>query len=162
MKVTQAAFDLWAANPSLSFKRISLNPDILLSYREGLHMNIDKKITDMCPSPLDGPGGVLAHASFLNGDEDYVTEVHVDRAESWHVQISRNPPRTHSLLYVIAHEIGHTLGLHHSKHQDSIMFVIAPGEIKFPIRLSLNDILHIRYLYGANYHVQQQQQQQNI
>ncbi|XP_014482175.1 PREDICTED: collagenase 3-like [Dinoponera quadriceps] len=152
MKVMQAAFDLWAPNSSLSFKRISLNPDILLSYREGFHINIDKKITDMCPSPLDEPGGVLAHASFPNGDEDYVKEVHVDRAELWHVHISRNPPRTHSLLYVITHEIGHTLGLHHSEHQDSIMFVMAPGEIKFPIRLSLDDILHIQYPYGANYH----------
>ncbi|XP_014486340.1 PREDICTED: matrilysin-like [Dinoponera quadriceps] len=152
MKVTQAAFDLWVANSSLYFKRVSLNPDILLSYREGLHTNIDKKITDMCPSPLDGPGDVVAHTSFPNGVEDYVTEVHVDRAELWHIHISRNPPRTHSLLYVIAHEIGHTLGLHHSEHQDSIMFATTPSEIKFPIRLSLDDILHIRYLYGSNYH----------
>ncbi|XP_014487485.1 PREDICTED: interstitial collagenase-like [Dinoponera quadriceps] len=126
MIVTQAAFNLWAGNSSISFKRVSQNPNRLLSYREGLHMNIDKRSTNMCPSPLDGPGGVLAPASFSNGDKDCVTEVHVDRTESWHVHISRNPPRMHNLLYVIAHEIGHTLGLHHSENQDSIMFAMAP------------------------------------
>ncbi|XP_014485936.1 PREDICTED: stromelysin-3-like [Dinoponera quadriceps] len=106
----------------------------------------------MCPCSIDGPGGVLAHASFPNGDEGYVTEVHVDRAESWHIHISRNPPRTHSLLYVIAHEIGHTLGLHHSEHKDSIVFAMAPSKTKFPITLNFDDIFHIRYPYGANYH----------
>ncbi|XP_014483417.1 PREDICTED: stromelysin-3-like [Dinoponera quadriceps] len=106
----------------------------------------------MCPSPLDGPGGVLAHASFPNGDKDYVTEVHVDRAESWHIHISRNPLLTQKLLYVIAHEIGHTIGLHYCKHKDSMMFAMAPSKTKFPFTLSLNDMLHIRYLYGANYY----------
>ncbi|XP_014468035.1 PREDICTED: collagenase 3-like [Dinoponera quadriceps] len=152
MKVTKAAFDLWTANLSLSFKGVSLNPDILISFREDLHTNIDKKNGEMCPSPLDGPSGVLAHASYPTGDKDYVTEVHVDRTESWHIYISKNPPRTYSLLYVITHEVGHTLGLHHSKYNGSIMFAKAPSEINFPIILSLDDILHIRYLCSTNYH----------
>ncbi|XP_014470681.1 PREDICTED: uncharacterized protein LOC106742341, partial [Dinoponera quadriceps] len=85
----------------------------------------------MCPNPLDGPGGVLAHTSFPNGDDDYVTEVNVDRAESWHVHISKNSLRTHSLLYVIAHEIGHTL--------DNFIYVVSYPSYKLIRKLSFND-----------------------
>ncbi|KAL6263015.1 hypothetical protein P5V15_005810 [Pogonomyrmex californicus] len=103
LRITEVAFEMWAANSSLTFERDSMNPDIVLSFR---------KRGRICPSSLlDGPGNVLAHA-FLPSSE--VSEVHVDNAERWYIELTANPDTIH-LLLTLTHEIGHALGLHHRK-----------------------------------------------
>ena len=60
--------------------------------------------------PFDGPGGVLAHTYYpLHGGD-----VHMDNEEDWVVQPSFWSGGTH-LRLVSAHEIGHALGLPHSR-----------------------------------------------
>ncbi|XP_024889522.1 stromelysin-2-like [Temnothorax curvispinosus] len=111
LKTTRAAFDLWAANSSLTFEHNLLNPDILISF-----------------------------------------QVHVDKTETWHIQLNENPPGTYNLLYTLTHEIGHALGLPHTFHKDSVMYTYVPDDA-FPVQLSLEDVLSIQHLYGAKKNV---------
>ncbi|XP_011634737.1 matrix metalloproteinase-2-like [Pogonomyrmex barbatus] len=141
--VTEVAFEMWAANSSLTFERNSTNSDIVISFRKGFHTFVDPRHqgSRICPSLLDGPGNVLAHA-FLPSSE--VSEVH---AEKWHIELTVNPDDTIHLLHTLTHEIGHALGLHHSPLKDAIMYAFVPSKI-FPMRLSEADVLAIQNLYG--------------
>ena len=109
------AFHLWQNNSSLTFERDIEHPDILISWREGNHMNLDARNGEVCPSPLDGPGGVLAHAAYPTGYSNFTSEIHVDKTEPWHIFLNKNPANKENLLYVLTHEIGHSLGLPHVK-----------------------------------------------
>ncbi|XP_011629773.1 matrix metalloproteinase-2-like [Pogonomyrmex barbatus] len=123
-----------------------MNPDIVISFRKDFHTFVDPRhqSSRICPSLLDGPGNVLAHA-FLSSSE--VSEVHVDSAEKWHIELTVNPDDTIHLLHTLTHEIGHTLGLHHSPLKNAIMYAFVPSKT-FPVRLSEADFLAIQNLYG--------------
>jgi len=133
------------------FVRKTLNPDILISFREGTHVNVNKRNGEMCSAALDSPGGTLAHAFYPTGNGNDVTEVHVDKSEPWHIPINKNPADKMYLLQTLVYEVGHTLGLSHSEHEDSIMFaysIMYASSNPFPVKLSLEDILNIQRLYG--------------
>ncbi|KAL6262085.1 hypothetical protein P5V15_007184 [Pogonomyrmex californicus] len=90
--------------------------------RDAPHLELSSgERTRICPSLLDGPYNVLAHA-FLSSSE--VSEVHVDNLEKWHIELTGNPNNTIHLLYML-HEIGHALGLHHSPQKHSIMYAFS-------------------------------------
>ncbi|XP_011630333.1 matrix metalloproteinase-19-like [Pogonomyrmex barbatus] len=76
---------------------------------KGFHTFVDPRHrgSRICPSLLDGPGNVLAHA-FLPSSE--VSKVHVDNAEKWHIELTANPDDMIHLLHTLTHEIGHALG----------------------------------------------------
>lgn len=57
---------------------------------------------------FDGPGGILAHAQLPPH-----ASICVDQAEKW---------TENQLCAVMMHEMGHTLGLLHSKDENSIMY----------------------------------------
>ncbi|XP_070162991.1 matrix metalloproteinase-16-like [Polyergus mexicanus] len=148
LRTVEAAFALWAANPSLTFARDPLRPDILISYRTGAHTYANCRNVGICSATFDGLGGTLAHAFFLSGATDFTSEIHVDDSEPY---LNKNPPDTHHLLLTLTHEIGHALGLQHSMHNDSIMFPYIPDiENQFPVKLSKEDILAIQNLYGSH------------
>ncbi|XP_071650773.1 collagenase 3-like [Temnothorax longispinosus] len=145
--------DISEPNSSLTFERDSLNPDILISFCEWRHMMVNSsRRKELCSAALDGPHGDLAHAFFPTGERNYVSEVHVDKAETWHIQLNKNPPGTYNLLYTLTHEIGHALGLPHTFHKDSVMYAYVPDDA-FPVQLSLGDVLSIQHLYGAKENV---------
>ncbi|XP_011633565.1 matrilysin-like [Pogonomyrmex barbatus] len=146
LRVTEVAFEIWAANSSLMFERNSTNPDIVISFRKDFHTFVDPRHqgSRICPSLLEGPGNVLAHA-FLPSSE--VSEVHVDSAEKWHIELTVNPDDTIHLLHTLTHEIGHALGLHHNPLKDAIMYAFVLSKT-FPVRLSEADFLAIQNLYG--------------
>ncbi|KYN07070.1 hypothetical protein ALC62_01972, partial [Cyphomyrmex costatus] len=73
------AFSVWAANTSLTLERQTLNPDILISYRGGIHTYVDsRREEEICSGSFDGPGGVLAHAFSHTNNRVQTTEVHID------------------------------------------------------------------------------------
>jgi matrix metalloproteinase-24 (membrane-inserted) len=148
LKTARAAFDLWSQNSALTFERSTRNPDIIISWRRLNHANTNMEINGPnCSDKFDGPGGVLAHASLPNGRSGFVSEVHVDGDEPWHILISKNPSDSFSLLYTLTHEIGHSLGLLHNERRSSVMFAFSPDE-PYPVALDKHDIAEIQRMYG--------------
>jgi hypothetical protein len=132
--LVRAAFALWAAETPLTFTEVTSQDeaDILIGWASGDHGDGD---------PFDGPGRVLAHATFPNPYTEGQVDLHFDEDERWVNSESRNV----DLLTVAAHEIGHTLGLAHSDDPNALMFAAYQGPRRF---LGADDIQGIQALYG--------------
>ena len=130
----RAAFKLWADETPLSFNETadSAQADILIGWAEGEHGDGD---------PFDGPGDVLAHASYPNPYNEKQVFLHFDDAERWVNSETQNV----DLLTVAAHEIGHNLGLDHSNDPNALMFPSYSGPHRF---LGNDDIAGVQSLYG--------------
>ncbi|XP_048839790.1 matrix metalloproteinase-28 isoform X2 [Brienomyrus brachyistius] len=128
----RAAFQLWSNVSALAFREVAEGPaDIRLAFFEGEH-------DDGTGNAFDGPGGALAHAFFpCRG------EAHFDMAERWTLHSRKG----HNLFMVVAHEIGHTLGLEHSPLRRALM---SPYYRKLgkALVLSWDDIIAVQQLYG--------------
>src|SRR5918993_4675753 len=131
--LVRRAFTLWAEQTALTFTEVTdNNADIVIGWAEGDHGDGD---------PFDGPGDVLAHASFPNPYDNSQVFLHFDDDERWVDSDSRNV----DLLTVAAHEIGHTLGLAHSNDPGALMYPSYDGPRRF---LGEDDIAGIQDLYG--------------
>ncbi len=130
----RAAFQLWADETPLSFNETtdSAQADILIGWAEGEHGDGD---------PFDGPGDVLAHASYPNPYNDRQVFLHFDDAERWVNSATQNV----DLLTVAAHEIGHNLGLDHSSDPNALMYPSYSGPHR---SLGNDDIAGVQSLYG--------------
>lgn len=130
----RAAFKLWADETPLSFNEVadSAQADILIGWAEGEHGDGD---------PFDGPGDVLAHASYPNPYNDRQVFLHFDDSERWVNSDTQNV----DLLTVAAHEIGHNLGLDHSNDPNALMFPSYSGPHR---SLGNDDIAGVQSLYG--------------
>ncbi|XP_018368692.1 PREDICTED: matrix metalloproteinase-2-like [Trachymyrmex cornetzi] len=161
LQTTEFAFSLWAANSSLSFERKTVNPDILISYRNGTHTYADRRRNEeICASSLDGPGGVLAHAFCPPTVDSYSAEIHIDSAEPWHIYLTDKSASSNKdyLLNTLIHEIGHALGLMHSSCEESIMFAVVTARNNNRIaKLNIEDILAIQHNF-MELKIQNQQQ----
>lgn len=135
LDLVRQAFDLWAAQTALSFTEVEsrATADILIGWASGEHGDGD---------PFDGPGDVLAHASFPNPYRDNPVFLHFDDDERWVDSDTRNV----DLLTVAAHEIGHTLGLAHSSDTRALMYPSYNGPHRF---LGDDDIAGVQAIYGA-------------
>ncbi len=130
----RAAFKLWADETPLSFNEAAdpAQADILIGWAEGEHGDGD---------PFDGPGDVLAHASYPNPYNDRQVFLHFDDSERWVNSETQNV----DLLTVAAHEIGHNLGLDHSSDPNALMFPSYSGPHR---SLGNDDIAGVQSLYG--------------
>jgi hypothetical protein len=128
------AFALWSAQTPLTFTEVSgiAEADITVAWAVRNHGDGD---------PFDGPGDVLAHASFPNPYDNDQVILHFDDEERWVDSETRNV----DLLTVAAHEIGHTLGLAHSDDPGALMFAAYSGPHR---SLSEDDIAGIQAIYG--------------
>ncbi|XP_073023700.1 metalloendoproteinase 3-MMP-like [Primulina eburnea] len=126
------AFNQWASATHFTFSQVQSNqrPDLVIGFFRGNHGDRHS---------FDGRGGVLAHA-FAPTDGRF----HYDADERWADGIVM---RAFDLETVAVHEIGHLLGLGHSRVQGAIMYPsIAPGVRK---NLNEDDIQGIRVLYNV-------------
>ena len=88
---------------------------------------------------FDGSGGTLAHAYFPR----YGGDVHMDDSETW----TENSRQGTNFLQTLTHEIGHSLGLSHSRVSASVMAPFYRGwDPNF--KLHSDDIRGIQTLYG--------------
>jgi len=136
-KIIKKAVSLWAEVTNLKFveqkeerkngKKVKLD----IRFEKGQHGD---------DAPFDGPGGFRAHAFFPGFGGD----LHLDDDEDWTDESSRDGVR---LLLVATHEIGHALGVGHSKIPSALM---APShkEWKGDVKLTSDDIKAIQGLYG--------------
>jgi hypothetical protein len=134
-EVIRQAFALWAAQTPLKFTEVSSDSgaDIVIGWASGDHGDGD---------PFDGPGDVLAHASFPNPYDDSQVFLHIDNDEHW----VNSDTQDVDMLTVAAHEIGHTLGLAHSSVRNALMYPSYSGPHRF---LSEDDIAGVQELYGV-------------
>ena len=134
-ELVRQAFALWAAQTPLTFTEVSNrgDADMEIGWASGDHGDGD---------PFDGPGDVLAHASFPNPYTDRRVFLHFDDDERWVNSETQNI----DLLTVAAHEIGHTLGLGHSNDPGALMFPSYNGPRRF---LGDDDVAGVQSLYGV-------------
>lgn len=133
--VVREAFAVWAAQTPLTFTETSDRgaSDIEIAWETGNHGDGDA---------FDGRGQVLAHATFPNQFAPRRVILHFDDDERW----VNSPSQNVDLLTVGIHEIGHALGLGHSRDPNAIMFPSYTGPRR---SLGQDDIDGIQTLYGA-------------
>jgi hypothetical protein len=133
--LVRRAFALWAGQTTLTFTEIagSSTADIVIGWAAGDHGDGD---------PFDGPGDVLAHASFPNPYDNSQVFLHFDDDERWVDSENQNV----DLLTVAAHEIGHTLGLAHSDDPEALMYPSYGGPYR---TLGQDDIDGVQAIYGV-------------
>jgi hypothetical protein len=107
---TKEAISLWSSKTVARFWWSSRNCEIVIAMFSKNHGD---------GHPFDGPNGNLAHA-FYRGNSKWSCDIHIDRDEAW--SLGKTERHSYNLIYVIAHEIGHVLGLAHSNDNTSIMY----------------------------------------
>merc|ERR1712119_254333 len=121
----------WSDVADLEFERVEAGEaHIDIQFGKGEHGDAD---------PFDGRGGTLAHAFFPR----YGGDIHLDDSEQW----SANSIRGTNFLQTMTHEIGHSLGLSHSRVSASVMAPFYRGW-NSGFKLHLDDIRGIQALYG--------------
>ncbi|MFT7803366.1 matrix metalloproteinase-20-like [Arapaima gigas] len=130
------ALKLWSDAAPLRFIRVDRGTaDITITFGSKGHGDF---------FPFDGPRGVLAHA-FQPG-KDMGGDVHFDEDEVW---MTGRRNFGYDLFTVAAHELGHSLGLSHSKDPSALMH---PNYKYFDVTqfsLPRDDRLGIQALYGS-------------
>ena len=134
--IIEQSFDAWASISLLKFYRVnrSSSANFIIDVGSGSRSN------------FDGPGRTLAWA-YLPPRNNYNGQLLMkfDTAETW---VDLNSTRGIRLLNVATHEVGHLLGLEHSKIKTALM---APYYNRNIIKPQNNDdVKRIVALYGKN------------
>lgn len=141
--VMRRAFKLWSDKTNLKFTETfnDTDPEIKVSFQRYSHGD---------GYPFDGNNGVLAHAFYPLNNEGLSGDVHFDDDEN--LSADRTPNKDErDLMWIAVHEIGHSIGLEHSREQDAIMYPYYTG-YKPNIQLKYDDIIGIQTLYGGKDH----------
>jgi len=131
-KTIRQALDMWSSVSTLTFQQVTERADITLFFVRAEHGD---------PFPFEGPGQRLGHACFSGTQR--AGEVHLCREEAWGDGVRAGQL---DLLTVVAHELGHALGLEHTERAEALMFASYTGPTQ---TLSAEDVSQIHRLYGS-------------
>ncbi|XP_012555883.2 matrix metalloproteinase-18 [Hydra vulgaris] len=142
LDLIEFGLNVWAKVTNIKFKRIQhrdfFQADIYFSFHTGDHGD---------GNSFDGPGGSLAHA--IN------KEIHFDKSEPWQYNLKystlmKRPANAPDFVYTVIHEVGHVLGLSHSRKLTSVMHetIQIPFSKDDPYVLDDEDITKIKADYG--------------
>lgn len=138
-RVISEATKVWADNSVLKFREVfqKSHADIVVSFEDDFH-------DDLFPFS----GGILAHAfpptSGLGGD------IHIRESEEWDFDVmfgEKPADKKTSLFATVLHEMGHSLGLHHSADKTAVMYHSIHASTGV---LSQDDFDGIQFIYGAS------------
>jgi hypothetical protein len=133
----EAAFDAWEAVANLTFVQVT---DDGAAFGAATTSG-DIRITGHA---FDGPSNVLAHGYYPpNNGGSAAGDIHFDTAETWTVGFAG---AGFSIFQVMAHELGHALGLDHTGVANSLMNPFYTEAFSGP---QADDIAGMQYLYGA-------------
>ena len=134
-QAVREAFDLWSASTPLVFEEVeAAKAEIVISWATGSHGD---------STPFFGMGGDLAHASYPSEGD-----IHFDDDEIWTTAVRPDGAQPIDLVSVAAHEIGHAIGLGHSKDATALMY---GGYEKSHRYLAADDISGALSLYESLY-----------
>lgn len=135
--VVNSAFAAWAAVANINFVQV---------LDDGAPFNGPTASGDirLGGHSFDGAFGVLAHGYYppINGDSA-AGDIHFDIAENW--KLGLGGPGF-DLFQVLAHEIGHAIGLGHSPVPNSLM---NPFYTESFLGLQADDIAGAQFIYGV-------------
>lgn len=131
------AFNMWSSAADISFVEVADNG---ISY-DGFGAVGDIRLGGHA---FDGPGNALAHAYGPppNG-RSAAGDVHLDSEEIWKLGFGG---AGFNILWVLTHEIGHSIGLGHSTLPTSLMYSFYSETTR---SLQADDIAAVQEIYGA-------------
>ncbi len=134
----RAAFDAWSAVANLTFVFVPVDNGVAFNAPGS---NADIRIGGHA---FDGPGGTLAHGFFppVNGSSG-AGDIHLDSSENW---VLSQMGSGIDIFTVVAHELGHALGLEHSNVPNSLMNSFYSEAFLGP---QADDIAGMQFIYGA-------------
>lgn len=97
------------------------------------------------PYPFDGKGGTFGHVFYPDSSKDLPVEVHFDDDETF----TTGTDNGINLYWAAVHLLGHTMGLKHSRNQESIMYPWYKGYLP-DYKLSRDDTQQIQALFGTS------------
>lgn len=136
------AFLSWSSVANLKFVEVS---DPGVSFNAVSAVSVDIRIAG---SAIDELNNVLAQAALppLNSGAA-AGDIVLDSAENWQINSLNNQPSSVDLFQVIAHEIGHSLGLSHEANMPgSLMNPFYTEDFSGP---QPDDVAGVRALYGS-------------
>jgi hypothetical protein len=153
------AMQAWAGAAQITFQELPVanaNRSIDFNFLTGEHSSVEDQEAGDPECAFDGPGGTLAHAAFPPGGlstcggvilESFAGNVHFDDAELW--EEDDGSAAAMSLSNTACHEIGHALGLVHSK--DGCNDVMRPTASFTDVFMNptANDVANLRLGYAA-------------
>ncbi|VDM37546.1 unnamed protein product [Toxocara canis] len=137
-EIIRRALDVWSDSSQGAILFEDVSPNDRAAPRRG-QLDIQfAKFDHGDKEAFDGRGGIVAHSA-------YPPEgiVHFDASEHW----STDGKTGLDLRFVALHEIGHALGLRHSRDPNAVMHPYYREQLKNGFRLSEDDIRGIRALY---------------
>ncbi|ODM96444.1 Matrix metalloproteinase-14 [Orchesella cincta] len=139
-KEIRRAFRLWEGAANIEFVELAQDEyrmvDINISFESGEHGD-----NAAFGSTI---GNVAAHAYFPDHPY-YRGNIHFDNSRLW---TAYNLTEI-NLFQAACHEIGHALGLDHSRFPESVMFMNLHSKLEENFQLHPDDIKGIRNLYGS-------------
>ncbi len=131
-----AAFSAWSNVANLTFVQVADNG--VAAGAAGA--NADIRISGL---PIDGSGSTLAYAYFpLLNSNSLTGDMFFDTAETWDIGFAGSG---FSIFQVVAHELGHALGLDHTSVPGSLMNPFYTEAFSGP---QADDIAGMQALYG--------------
>ncbi|KAH9499345.1 hypothetical protein Btru_003829, partial [Bulinus truncatus] len=135
--VLSEAFRRWSQPSEIRVTKTSSSPDIELIFVSRNHGDGDY-------NAFDGKGLLMAHA-FLPGNQTLSGDIHFDADELWTHGVNKSESR--DLMMIAMHEVGHALGLPHSKSRKDIMFPLYLDYNPDP-QLNIGDVKELQKFYG--------------